>query len=74
MYDNEEDEIMHGIGVRTSSRSVNHTSAQGESVHYGGCGGAVTLAKQQSKTFTPSTAIINSMIALFGSDVTKLVS
>jgi hypothetical protein len=49
-FPNEEDEIMHGLGVRQSSHTnASAASAHAEIVYSGGCAASVKLAAQQEK-------------------------
>lgn len=53
VLDNEENEIMHGIGLRHSSHTMNVSSdggsEGGEVEFHGSCTGAVTLSKRQKE-------------------------
>ncbi len=45
-YENELDEVMHGVGLRSSSHGINN-AGQGETEFHGKCDAAVKFAKKQ---------------------------
>ena len=45
----ETDEIMHGVGIHSSSHTVNHNNNNGEAEYFGACESSVKLAKKQAE-------------------------
>lgn len=61
-YMEEDQEVMHGIGLKLSSHSVD---ASGERVIMGACNKSIKLAKAQKDAFTISPSVISSLETLF---------
>jgi hypothetical protein len=52
-FPHEEDEIMHGLGVRLSSHAATNTS-EAETVSSGGCAASVRFAAKQAQVVVHS--------------------
>jgi len=60
VYENEEEEYMHGIGFRSSSHSVtDYTSHTQERTLQGDCAKSTYLAGQQKLSFTPAATLMS---------------
>jgi hypothetical protein len=74
-YPSEEDEVMHGIGARSSSHSVTDYSANAKETELsGGCKAAVQLTQKQKRSFEPQQALMSGLQRILGPGVSKMVS
>jgi hypothetical protein len=70
VYLDESDEIMHGIGLKSSSHVV---TATGEQVLKGSCNKAARLQQQEREAFETSVASTTTIESLFGTDAAHRV-
>jgi hypothetical protein len=68
VFVHEEDEIMHGIGMKSSSHKV---TAEGEQVSLGTCSKAVIMQQQQKESFEISEVSMSLIESLFGDEAMR---
>jgi predicted Zn-dependent protease with MMP-like domain len=76
VHGNEEDEVMHGIGLRTSSHTKSDSTGSnvgGEMEFTGSCDAAVTLARRQKDVFVQSARMQQRLVDIFGQRVLNKV-
>eukprot|EP01059_Diplonema_ambulator_P036243 TRINITY_DN8974_c0_g1_i2.p1 TRINITY_DN8974_c0_g1~~TRINITY_DN8974_c0_g1_i2.p1 ORF type:complete len:375 (+),score=120.13 TRINITY_DN8974_c0_g1_i2:82-1125(+) len=67
VHEKEENEFMHGVGLRSSSAGAfGFSSTTGEKVILGGCARAVALSKAQKAAFRKTAHVRQELAALFG--------
>lgn len=72
VYYDEIDEIMHGVGLRQSSHSVQEGNRSGEELLNGKCNMAAELGRKQREAFKVSSSIINLLVSIFhNKDITN---
>jgi hypothetical protein len=69
-YD-EMDEIMHGVGLRQSSHSVQEGNKSGEELLNGKCNFAAELGRKQRESFNTSNSVINLLVNIFDDESIK---
>ena len=69
VFEDEDKELMHGVGLRTRSAGSNHfnTKSVGEKVMQGACDRAVRLTTAQIGSFRKPRHLASELAALFGS-------
>lgn len=65
MYENELDEVMHGIGLKASSHAINH-HGEGITEIFGKCHAAITYAKSQMISYVRKAPIFEKLAKAFG--------
>lgn len=74
VHGNEEDEVMHGIGLRSSSHTTGASGSSGGEVEFtGSCDAAVSLAKRQKEVFQQSARMQARLVEIFGPGVLNKV-
>ncbi|KAJ9455928.1 hypothetical protein DIPPA_22729 [Diplonema papillatum] len=73
VFEREEDEVMHGVGLRSSSAGANaHNLTSGEKIIAGGCARAVHLASRQVADLRKPAHLKQQLAALFGSAAAEM--
>lgn len=74
-YFDEADELMHGVGLRLSSKNASLASvSSGDTINFGSCAKSARLATEEKKKFEINPNYLQKMSKLFSDRVVKRVS